>query len=97
MKFTESMTLHLNGGSKFSELHSRVSGDGRELPIMHRRRTDGSPKYLITDDVFHCTACDAEFDRLAAEGAGLVDWLTEHAGHAADAPPAPTNEPEGLT
>lgn len=82
MKFTETMTMHLNGGSKFSELHYRVSGDGRELPIMHYRRTDGSPKYLITDDVFHCTACGADFDGIATRRVGLMAWLIQHAGHA---------------
>lgn len=81
MKFTEQMTMHLNGGSEFSELRYRVYGDGRELPITHARRTDGSPKYLITDDMFRCT-CGAEFDRLAAKGVGLVAWLTQHAEHA---------------
>jgi len=79
MKFTESLTMHLNGGPEFSTLHYRVHGDGEELPITHHRRTDGSPKYLITDDMFHCEACGADFDRLAAGRVGLRDWLVEHA------------------
>lgn len=83
MKFTETMTMHLNGGSLFSELHFRVLGDGRELPITHHRRTDGRPKYLVTDDVFRCTKCGAEFDVRATRRVGLMDWLIEHAGHAA--------------
>jgi len=81
MKFTENLTMHLNGGSKFSELHYRVMGDGRELAITHHRRTGGRPKYLITDDVFHCKACGADFDALASKRVGLLDWLAEHSGH----------------
>lgn len=76
--FTERMTMHLNGGSEFSELHFRVLVDGHETPIRHHRRTDGSPKYRITDDVFAC-ACGAELDRRADPRASLRDWLREHA------------------
>lgn len=78
MKFREHMTMHMNGGSKFSELHYRVSGDGQELPITHHRRTDGSPKYLITADVFSCKKCGSDFDCLATRRVGLMAWLLEH-------------------
>lgn len=82
MKFTQDLTMHMNGGSKFSELHYRVRGDGRELPITHHTRTNGRPKYLITDDVFRCKVCEAEFDCVATKRVGLLAWLEEHAGHA---------------
>jgi hypothetical protein len=76
-KFTQHMTMHLNGGSKFSELHYRVHADGVATNIYRFKRTDGSPKYLITDDVFVCG--DDRFDVLASEGVGLTDWLEAHA------------------
>jgi hypothetical protein len=75
-RFTEKMTAHLNGGSKFSELHYRVYADGVETKITHGRRTDGSPRYLITSDVFSCG--DETFDNLAARGVGLKEWLVAH-------------------
>lgn len=82
MRFTEQMTMHLNGGSNFSELHYRIYGDGRPLDILHHRCTGGSPKYLIMDDVFVCRVCKSEFDCIAMGRNGLMGWLLEHAAHA---------------
>ena len=52
-KFTQSMTLHLNGGSKFSELHYEVLADGKKTHITRHTRTDGSPHYYVTADELH--------------------------------------------
>jgi hypothetical protein len=71
------MTMHVNGGNKFSELHYRIYANGVETPITHYRRTNGSPKYLITDEVFRCG--EEEFDVMATKGVGLLDWLRAHA------------------
>ena len=76
IKFTQQMTRHLNGGSKFSELHYRVYADGVETPITRHKRTNGSPNYLITVDVFVCG--DDRFDVRETKGAGLTDWLIAH-------------------
>jgi phosphoglycolate phosphatase-like HAD superfamily hydrolase len=77
-KFTQHMVMHMNGGSKFSELHYDVYADGAKTSIRHFRATNGRPKYLITDDVFVCG--DDRFDNLAAKGNGLMDWLEAHTG-----------------
>lgn len=90
-KFTQQMTMHLNGGSHYSELHYHVSADGVETDIYRFKRTDGSPKYLITQDIFVCG--DDQFDCLAARGQGLMDWLEAHAAPRSLPPDQPT-EPE---
>ena len=80
-EFTQRLTMHLNGGSKFSTLDYAVYADGRPTPIVRGRRTGGRPKYLVTDDVFYCKACKAEYDVLAPGGrSGLPAWLEAHAG-----------------
>lgn len=72
-RLTQKMTMHLNGGSKFSELHYRILADGKEAGITRYRRTAGRPKYLVTADVLGCG--DETFDVLAAKGVGMVDWI----------------------
>lgn len=76
IKFTQRMTTHLNGGSEFSELHFAVFADDRPTPIMRVRRTDGSPRYRITHDVFICG--EDRFDVLETKGVGLMQWLRGH-------------------
>lgn len=72
-KLTQSMTMHLNGGSKYSELHYEIFADGMETGITRHVRTNGRPKYLVTDDLFRCG--DETFDVLATKGVGMLDWI----------------------
>jgi hypothetical protein len=83
-KLTQQMTMHLNGGSKFSELHHRIYADGVETNITRHKRTDGSPRYLITQDVFRCG--DEEFDVMATKGVGMKEWLLAHVSPKEGAP-----------
>lgn len=73
MKFTQSLTMHLNGGKDFSALQYKILCDGKPTNIIRVRKTGGSPKYLITSDIFACGK--EEFDNLAAKGVGLQEWL----------------------
>ena len=75
-KFTQSMTMHLNGGNKFSELHYDVERDGAPTKIKRYTRTSGRPRYVKTDDFFACG--DARFDILETKGVGMAAWLAEH-------------------
>jgi hypothetical protein len=88
-KFTQSMTMHLNGGKSYSELHFRVYVDGCETPITRHKRTNGSPRYLITDDNFVCG--EDRFDNFVARGVGLREWLIAHCN---PGPAEPDPEPE---
>ena len=77
MAFTQKLTMHLNGGSEFSVLVHDVLKDGKPTGITRQKRTNGSPQYLITLDVF--SASDgSEFDVLATKGVGLIAWLEAH-------------------
>ena len=73
---TQQMTIHMNGGSKFSELHYQIYADGVPTRIRRCKQTNGRPEYLITVDVFSCG--DDQFDNLAARGDGLEEWLLAH-------------------
>lgn len=75
-KLTQTMTMHLNGGSKFSELHYKILADGEETGIKRCRRTDGSPKYLVTCDVLFIG--EETFDVLATRGVGMTEWILAH-------------------
>ncbi len=72
-KLTQTMTMHLNGGSNFSELHYKILADGAETGITRFTRTNGSPKYLKTVDAF--LNGTKEFDVLATKGVGMKEWL----------------------
>lgn len=74
-KWTQGMTLHLNGGSEFSELHYSIKYDGQEIGI-RRTRTNGRPRYLKTIDVIQIG--NDEFDVLATKGVGMAEWLDAH-------------------
>ena len=43
--FTQRLTMHLNGGSKFSALAYEILADGAATGITRHKRTDGRPKY----------------------------------------------------
>ena len=74
--FTQRMHMHLNGGPHYSELHYDVLRDGKPTEIKHLRRTNGSPTYLITDDVLTCG--DDFFDLKKTKGVGMQEWLEAH-------------------
>jgi hypothetical protein len=75
-RLTQGMTMHLNGGSEFSELHYKILADGKETGITRLKRTSGSPEYLVTVDVLISGGHGGvEFDVLAAKGFGMVDWI----------------------
>lgn len=76
IKFTQRVQMHLNGGSKFSVLEYNVLADDKPTEIKRVKRTDGRPKYLITDDCFCCG--DDEFDNLTARPGELKEWLLAH-------------------
>ena len=50
---TKHMTLHMNGGSKFSELHYEIRADGKPTGITLHERTNGSPQYKYTAREMH--------------------------------------------
>ena len=80
-RWTQQMSMHLNGGSKFSELVFRLYRDGQETGITRRTltrrtRTNGSPKYLKTIDVLQ--SGDETFDILATRGQGMLQWCEAH-------------------
>jgi hypothetical protein len=78
-RLTQSMTMHLNGGSKFSELHYKILANGKETGITRYKRTSGSPGYLVTDDFLLSGGHGGEeFDVLATKGSGMVDWILAH-------------------
>lgn len=82
-KWTQSLQMHLNGGSKYSTLVYRVLCDGSVTNITRTRSTGGSPKYLLTGDVFVCGG--DEFDALKAKPGELEAWLEAHNGPGSDA------------
>lgn len=86
---TQSMTMHLNGGDKFSELHYKIQADGKDTGITRHTRTDGSPEYLKTIDALRCGG--EEFDILATKGVGAKEWILAHIRSDA-AEPQPTSE-----
>lgn len=76
MKFTQQMTMHLNGGSKFTQLNYAIFADGKPTNLTRTTRTGGSPQYLKTMD---CIGDGNEvFDVLSARGVGVEDWVNAH-------------------
>ena len=71
---TQKLTLHLNGGSKFSELHYKIFADGEDTGMTRHVRTDGRPRYNTTADEIHCG--DETLD-LKSEGPGFdpIPWV----------------------
>lgn len=72
-KLTQSLTMHLNGGSEWSELHHKILSDGKETGITHHVRTDGSPHYKILADEFHFG--EETFDMLKEKGVDVREWI----------------------
>lgn len=77
MKLTQHMTLHINGGNKFSELHYEIKADGQPTGITRHTLTNGRPKYLKTTDVL--VKGDERFDILASKGVGMIAWIEARA------------------
>lgn len=74
-KLTQTMKMHLNGGSKFSRLVYAILADGVDTGITRVTETSGRPKYLKTADVLH--KGEESFDILATKGAGMQAWILE--------------------
>jgi hypothetical protein len=74
--FTQRLSMHLNGGHKWSSLSYDVFRDGKPTGIRRFRKTNGSPRYLITQDVL--THGNEEFDLMATKGADVAEWLEKH-------------------
>ena len=69
--------MHINGGSKFSELCYEIFCDGKPTGITRRCRTSGSPRYLKTIETLTASNGD-EFDILGSRGTGMMEWLEQH-------------------
>lgn len=65
MKFTQQMTMHLQGEG-FSSLQYDVLADGQPTGIVHLIRTSGSPRYETEADEFHFG--EETLDRLKTDG-----------------------------
>lgn len=72
-ELTVRLKLHLNGGSKFSELHQDVFADGEPTGITIHTRTDGRPEYLITAKEIH--AGDETLDLMEEGGPDPEEWI----------------------
>lgn len=72
-KMTRRMTMHLNGGSDFSELQYEWFADGNPTGIRQYVRTDGRPQYKVMVNV--CTHGDEEYDLLKGDSHGLAEWV----------------------
>lgn len=79
-KFTQRMTLHLNGGSDFSRLNYDVMRNDKQTVIKRYMVTDGSPDYKKTQDIFVAShgKDDHIWDVLVQKADGLEDWLEKH-------------------
>ena len=74
--WTQSLKMHLNGGTKFSSIVYNILADGKPTGITRTKRTSGSPKYLIELDRFE-SSNGYEFDMMKTMGVGLMAWLEE--------------------
>lgn len=72
-KLTQTMKMHLNGGSKFSRLVHAILADGKDTEITRITDTNGSPKYIKTADELHFK--DEVFDILETKGLGMEAWI----------------------
>jgi hypothetical protein len=75
-KLTQVMTLHLNGGSKFSELHYKILADGAETGITLHERTNGSPNYKYTARELHFG--EETLDLMEEGHPKMRAWILEH-------------------
>ena len=77
MKFTQRLTMHLNGGKKFSERRYDLFADGKSTNLKRVTRTIGSPRHLVSVDVIldvRNPDNPVEFDLLETN-VGLQAWL----------------------
>lgn len=74
-KITQSMTAHVNGGNKFSELHYDIFADGKPTGISRFVKTDGKPDYMIVSDIFF--KGEESFDVMAMKSVGLNQWILD--------------------
>lgn len=70
------MSMHLNGGDKFSQLNFRLYRNKVFSGIIRITRTGGSPKYLKTVDELQAVNGDT-YDVLAKRGLDL-NWCESH-------------------
>lgn len=70
---TQRMTRHINGGSKFSELHYEILADGEPTGITLYERTDGSPQYRYTARELRYG--DETLDLMDRDGSDPVAWV----------------------
>lgn len=66
------LVTHLNG-DKRTQLTYRLFADGKPTEIYQYKATNGRPRYEITQDVW--IHGEEEFNALAAQNVGLLDWL----------------------
>lgn len=74
-KLTQRLTLHLNGGSDFSERHTAIMADGQETGISLHERTDGSPDYHYTARELHYG--QEMLDLMQKEGPEPMKWIRD--------------------
>jgi hypothetical protein len=72
-QLTQRMTLHLNGGNKFSQLHYEVLANGEPTGVTIHKYTDGSPNYKYTGFFVRCG--DEELDVLADRKTNIEEWI----------------------
>lgn len=70
---TQTLKMHLNGGSKFSERVVEILADEKPTGITIHTSTNGRPQYLITAKVIRYR--DEEFDLMAATGEDPMEWI----------------------
>lgn len=70
---TRRMTMHLNGGSKFSELHYEILADGQKTGITLHERTNGRPHYRYTARELHFG--EETLDLMKPEGEDPEAWI----------------------
>ncbi|HSH45086.1 MAG TPA: hypothetical protein VK966_04480 [Longimicrobiales bacterium] len=74
-KLTQRMKMHLNGGSKFSELHYEILADGEPTGITLHECTDGRPEYRYTARELHHG--DETLDLMAEDCPDPLAWIHE--------------------
>ncbi len=74
--FTRRRLMHLNGGREWSSTTYEIFRDDQPTGIIRFRKTNGSPKYLITEDLLWKD--EESFDVMATQGVGMQEWLESH-------------------
>jgi phosphoribosylformylglycinamidine (FGAM) synthase-like enzyme len=74
-ELTTKLTMHVNGGSKFSELHYEVLADKQPTGITIHKRTDGSPNYRYT--AFEVQCGEETLDVLKAPNGAMKRWILD--------------------